>query len=143
MNNVNLIIAAELVLTLTSVFCCILCLRLFKTWKTKANDYLVVAEQLENEVKVLGCNLEASIEREGLYLNKIAKLQHKPITKNDSHFSSFRTQHISNSSMTEKRHRVLSLAKYGQDVDTIANTLGLPHGEVELIVNLNSNPQGN
>lgn len=143
MTKVNLIIAAELLLSLTSVFCCILCFRLFKTWKTKANDYLFITERLEKEVKVLGCNLEASIEREGLYLNKIAKLQHKPTAKNNLQFAPYKTQHISKSSMTEKRHRVLSLARYGQDVDTIANTLGLPHGEVELIVNLNSDLRGN
>lgn len=135
--------AAELILSITSVFCCILCFRLFKMWKTKANDYIVIAEQLEKEVKILGCNLEASIEREGLYLNKIAKLQHKPAAKSGLNFTPYKSQHLSKSSMTEKRHRVLSLAKYGQDVDTIANTLGLPHGEVELIVNLNSDLRGN
>jgi len=38
--------------------------------------------------------------------------------------------------ITERRHRVLSLVKRGQDAHTIAQTLGMPHGEVELMINL-------
>jgi hypothetical protein len=38
--------------------------------------------------------------------------------------------------ITERRHRVLSLARRGQDPQTIAQTLGMPHGEVELMINL-------
>lgn len=138
MKNQNMILVAQLTLAFASVICCIICLRLFKTWKTKANDYLIVAEHLEKEVKVLGCNLEASIEREGLYINKIAKLQNTHQPKFELPPSANKEQSSLKPNMTEKRHRVLSLAKYGQDVDTIANTLGIPHGEVELIVNLNS-----
>jgi septal ring factor EnvC (AmiA/AmiB activator) len=39
--------------------------------------------------------------------------------------------------MTERRHRVISLASRGQHTDAIAATLGMLPGEVELIVNLN------
>jgi hypothetical protein len=38
--------------------------------------------------------------------------------------------------MTERRHRVRSLARRGQDAQTIAHTLGMPYGEVELMINL-------
>lgn len=38
--------------------------------------------------------------------------------------------------ITERRHRVLSLARRGQDAQTIAQTLGMPHGEVQLMMNL-------
>ena len=38
--------------------------------------------------------------------------------------------------ITERRHRVLSLARRGQDAQTIARTLGMPDGEVELMINL-------
>jgi hypothetical protein len=38
--------------------------------------------------------------------------------------------------ITERRHRVRSLARRGQDAQTIAQTLGMPHGEVELMINL-------
>jgi hypothetical protein len=38
--------------------------------------------------------------------------------------------------MTERRHRVRSLARRGQDAQTIAQTLGMPYGEVELMINL-------
>ena len=40
-------------------------------------------------------------------------------------------------SITERRHRVLHLASRGQKAETIASTLGMLTGEVELIVNLN------
>lgn len=39
--------------------------------------------------------------------------------------------------ITERRHRVLKLHSRGQDAETIAATLGMLHGEVELIINLN------
>ena len=38
--------------------------------------------------------------------------------------------------MTERRHRVLTLASRGQDAKRIASTLGMMPGEVELIINL-------
>jgi DNA-binding NarL/FixJ family response regulator len=38
--------------------------------------------------------------------------------------------------LTERRHRVLTLARRGMRGNAIAETLGLPHGEVELIINL-------
>jgi hypothetical protein len=40
-------------------------------------------------------------------------------------------------SMTERRHRVISLASRGKSADAIASSLGLFKGEVELILNLN------
>ncbi len=46
------------------------------------------------------------------------------------------TAAYSKPNITERRHRVLSLARRGQDVRTIAQTLGMPHGEVELMINL-------
>ena len=41
------------------------------------------------------------------------------------------------STITERRHRVLTLASRGQDAGNIAATLGMLRGEVELIINLN------
>lgn len=41
-------------------------------------------------------------------------------------------------SITERRHRVLTLAKRGLQAEQIADTLGVPHGEVELIISLNT-----
>jgi hypothetical protein len=40
--------------------------------------------------------------------------------------------------MMERRRRVLALARRGQDADTISNMLGMPNGEVELIMNLSA-----
>jgi len=39
--------------------------------------------------------------------------------------------------ITERRHRVITLAARGQNAETIAATLGMMPGEVELIINLN------
>ncbi|MCY7346117.1 MAG: hypothetical protein LH614_07825 [Pyrinomonadaceae bacterium] len=38
--------------------------------------------------------------------------------------------------ITERRHRVLTLAARGQSVEEIAETLGMMHGEIQLIINL-------
>lgn len=43
-------------------------------------------------------------------------------------------------SVTERRHRVLTLSRRGMDVKAIAQTLGMPHGEVALIIRM-SNPR--
>ncbi len=39
-------------------------------------------------------------------------------------------------SLTERRHRILSLARRGLDTNTISTMLGTPHGEVELVIGL-------
>jgi hypothetical protein len=44
--------------------------------------------------------------------------------------------------ITERRHRVMALASRGQDAATIAGTLGIMPGEVELIVNLSKAAAG-
>ncbi len=41
-------------------------------------------------------------------------------------------------SMTERRHRVITLANRGKDLESIASALGLFKGEVELILSLNN-----
>jgi DNA-binding NarL/FixJ family response regulator len=45
-------------------------------------------------------------------------------------------------SMTERRHRVINLASRGKNVETIATSLGLFNGEVELILSLNKAAAG-
>ncbi len=39
--------------------------------------------------------------------------------------------------ITERRHRILTLASRGQTIETIASTLGMMPGEVQLVMNLN------
>ena len=46
------------------------------------------------------------------------------------------------SSLTERRHRILSLASRGQNAETIAQTLGMMPGEVQLVMNLNRQQTG-
>ncbi len=41
-------------------------------------------------------------------------------------------------SMTERRHRVLALARRGMNAELIAETLSVPKGEVELMISLHS-----
>lgn len=40
--------------------------------------------------------------------------------------------------MTERRHRVMVLARRGMNTEMIAETLGVPKGEIELIISLSS-----
>ncbi|MCD9184955.1 MAG: hypothetical protein LUM44_00865 [Pyrinomonadaceae bacterium] len=44
---------------------------------------------------------------------------------------------VNKANITERRHRVLTLASRGQSPEIIASTLGMMPGEVELIINLN------
>ncbi len=45
-------------------------------------------------------------------------------------------------SLTERRHRVLSLARRGFDTDAISSLLNTPNGEIELILSLTTQGAG-
>lgn len=56
--------------------------------------------------------------------------------KNDILSQEVITPKTAEMNMTERRHRVLSLAARGQDAESISASLGMIKGEVELIMNL-------
>lgn len=105
---------------------------------------LAVALQLESELSQLSKDLDMASHRTNDYSRRVAWLESRASFGNianqieseqDINHETFLT---ARPSITERRHRVLSLARRGLDTPAISNTLGVPHGEVDLIINLNS-----
>ncbi|NNE98267.1 MAG: hypothetical protein HKN25_04520 [Pyrinomonadaceae bacterium] len=61
----------------------------------------------------------------------------RPGSKNTDVLSAQVIERDSKPTITEKRHRVLTLASQGMDIESISSTTGMMPGEVELILNLN------
>lgn len=83
---------------------------------------------------------DASNRRDSDQARRIAWLESKvrrPRPASDEVLDDAVVTQPSRLSMTERRHRVISLASRGNNADTIASSLGLFKGEVELILNLN------
>ena len=105
--------------------------RLSRTW---ANLEL----RIDEGMNALSTDVDTVSQKSGEHGRKIAWLEtrvrpahagSKPVTETVNAINPRPT-------ITERRHRVLSLARRGQDPQTIARTLGMPHGEVELMINL-------
>lgn len=93
--------------------------------------------RLEEELTSLSQDLDTASKQAGENARRIAWLESRarsnrvepkpavePVVPNNK------------TTITEKRHRVLSLARRGQDVQSIARTLGMNYGEVELMISL-------
>lgn len=100
--------------------------------------------ELENHLAETKTVIEAAERRAADQSRRIAwletrvrspKLAKKDIL--DEPFITTETSDPAKANITERRHRVLALSKSGQNAETIAATLGMPNGEVELIINLN------
>lgn len=96
-------------------------------------------EELENELAENTKLLEQSKVRGADQARRIAWLEtriRKPEKVKKDVLSEEVLVQTPVSNITERRHRVLNLAARGQDAETIAATLGLLRGEVELIINI-------
>jgi hypothetical protein len=92
-------------------------------------------EAANKELEVLSNEVERLTRQAGEYGRRIGSLENRAQSR------TLETDELSvavniKPTITERRHRVLSLARRGQDPQTIAQTLGMPHGEVELMINL-------
>jgi hypothetical protein len=47
-----------------------------------------------------------------------------------------KTKDVPPANITERRHRIMSLANSGQNAETISEMLGMLPGEVQLVINL-------
>ena len=84
--------------------------------------------------------LEKSTQRLSDQSRRIAWLEtrvRQPKSKSDEVLDETVLIETPKANMTERRHRVITLASRGQNAETIAAALGLLTGEVELIINLN------
>lgn len=102
------------------------------------------ALELRGEVTGIDRNLESAEKRWQDQACRVAWLETKVRANNNilsnNLNSAAPTPEISSSdhrpSVTERRHRILSLSRRGMDTNAISNLIGAHHGEIELIVGL-------
>jgi hypothetical protein len=91
-------------------------------------------EAANKELEVLSNDVEKLSRQSGEYSRRIGSLENR--TQSHALETDETISVITKPTITERRHRVLSLARRGQNAQAIAQTLGMPHGEVELMINL-------
>ena len=102
----------------------------------RMHNTTVAFEQAANkELDVLSNDVDRLSRQVGEYGRRITSLESRSLSQTPQ---TDEAPALLNSkpTITERRHRVLSLARRGQDAQAIAQTLGMPHGEVELMINL-------
>ncbi len=115
-----------------------------KRARRDARDTLALAVSLEADNVALSTDLDALTMRVTDQARRVAWLESRvrsrasgAITEEKSEEANFdAAATAAKPTITERRHRVLTLARRGQDAKQIAEVLGVPHGEVELIIGL-------
>ena len=130
---------AALAVATLALGCGGLCLALARRAQRDARNIIAVALQLEGEAQDLSRDLDAATERANEQGRRLAWLEAQrrapaasPLAPSGDGFA----LPTAKSLMTERRYRVLSLARRGVDSGSISKTLNLPRGEVELIIGL-------
>lgn len=100
-------------------------------------DWIEAAGRFDEELTSQSQDLDTASRQAGEHARRIAWLESR------ARYAQQPEQKVENEkplqqkvTITERRHRVMSLARRGQDINTIARTLGMNHGEVELMINL-------
>lgn len=110
-------------------------------------DTVAVLLQMENTATDLSRDVDTLSQRGGEHARRIAWLEARvrerlPLAVNTSSYPQAINEEAlfiapAAPTITERRHRVLTLARRGKDSNAIAQTLGMSRAEVELIINLN------
>lgn len=136
--NPQVILTAEITGAAFGLISLITSLVLFRKTRRLSQAWANFELRLDEEINELSTDLDTASRKSGEHGCRIAWLETrvrsavvepKPATETVTSINTKPT-------ITERRHRVLSLARRGQDPQTIARTLGMPHGEVELMINL-------
>ena len=129
-------VASGFIATLCFFTCIILAFKLRSANKRTA----AIATTVEEEIAEFNRTLEAASKQATEQAQRIAWLESRvrPGTPMQRQQPAELLNMPARPSITERRYRVLSLARRGMDVSTIAAMLGEPHGEVELIIGLSS-----
>lgn len=118
----------------------VICLVLTLKARAAARRSLTRASELEEKLYAIHQDLHQLSQRLMEQADRIEWLESRAHAKQAEAESDLFTSLAAPSkpSITERRHRVLALARRGLDAETIAATIGAPHGEVELIIELNN-----
>lgn len=141
MNNPHTLAFLALACSIVSAIVGAAALALYFKAHRRAEDLHAVILQLENEMDAMSGDLDHAAERTNDYGRRVAWLETRIRTSAGATAPPdpeplFVEDAQTRSNITERRHRVLKLHARGQDARTIAATLGMPHGEVELIIGL-------
>ena len=106
--------------------------------RRQRREWIDLAQRFDDEITSLSRDLDTASKQAGEHVRRIAWLEARarstqPQAPKPQVEAAPKPQRIS---ITERRHRVMSLARRGQDIDTIAQILGMNQGEVELMLNL-------
>ncbi|MFN7927446.1 MAG: hypothetical protein U0Y68_05790 [Blastocatellia bacterium] len=114
--------------------------------RTTNNRYQLLVADMDNRMNEMRHHLEAVAQHTRAQLQRLSQPVPPPVAAPTPEpvatATSAATTAASSTrqSVTERRHRVLTLARRGMDIKAIAQTLGMPHGEVALIIRM-SNPK--
>lgn len=138
MNSPHLISMLSIALASFFSIACAISLWLVHKARQNAQNCVALAHQLEDELSSTSRDLDTLTQRLSEQSRRVAWLETRVRPKTLAAQTTLPDAPISDTklNMTERRHRVLKLARRGQDSLKIANTLGMPYGEVELIIGL-------
>lgn len=134
-------IALTFALSLSVIACAIsaYCLWLALQRRAQANEMTLLTRRFEEEINALNRNLPLVLERAAAQtVAKTVARATAAAPQPPPPEEELLVLPDTKPTMTERRRRVLALARRGQDADTISNMLGMPNGEVELIMNLSA-----
>jgi DNA-binding NarL/FixJ family response regulator len=138
MNN-QMIFTAELATSAVSLISFLTSVILFKRTKILARTLSYQESRVDQEMAAISGDLDTVSQKAGEYARRVAwletRVRHTQVEPKPAAEPVAATTNAK-PTITERRHRVLTLARRGQDPQTIARTLGMPHGEVELMINL-------
>lgn len=108
---------------------------LLTKYRSLAQKHASVSADLSQEVSALSADLDVVSRKAGDAGRKLALMEAKMQSKNLEVVPTD-TAPSAKLNITERRHRVLSLWRRGLNTQSISSRLGLPLGEVELMIDL-------
>jgi hypothetical protein len=138
MNADDLLILIPVASGFVSAFCLLMCITMAFKLRSLKKRAASLTSDFEDELAVLKQNLEASTSRAAEQARRVAWLESRVRPNTGGPRASEVEMPATNAvpSITERRHRILSLARRGLDASTIAAMLGELPGEVELIIGM-------
>lgn len=134
----QMILTAEMASTTLALVSFGTSLFLFQRARRLSRNWAHLESRIDEEITALSTDLDTVSRKSGEHARRVAWLETKVRPAREEKQPAVEAVAVTNQkpTITERRHRVFLLAKRGQDPQTIARTLGMPHGEVELMINL-------
>lgn len=107
-------------------------LMLFLKLRRRVNG---MSKNTESELSQLSSDLDTASNRTATLDRRLTAFEQSHKAKRNAEQTEVATEGRK-LSITERRHRVISLWRRGQNVQSIARTLNMPDGEVELMISI-------